>query len=641
MQNDKIRALNEREKAREKLPVFYGSFDNYKHGLREVLNNGIDEILNHFDNGQVDILLHDDLETITVKDCGRGICIQEIDENGIPYYQLIFETLFASGKYDENDANNSGVNGLGTCILNYSSEFFNVEVANQGNKYIIEYENGGYIKTLLTNLGKCNDHYTKITFKLDKSIYTKTTYTYEEIRDLIDRTSKVSPNITLSLTYNGNTEIFHHDTLLDYFDLHINNNLITPYEFPNKLYEEQDGEKTQVQLVLSCSNDEILLQECMLNGNHFIEKSSIHEGILNSIKNFANKYAKDNNLYKAKEKPINNNDVENSIAFCCLVLSNRVEFRSQTKFSTDKKLYKDVVQKYIQEMLEIYSIENKEDFIRLVNQILICKRAYEKSNALIESTKKKLTEKADNIHNRIEGLIDSKEHGENSELFITEGKSALGSVISSRNPILQAGYGIRGKILSCLKASYEKIFSNEVVMDLCKILGCGVEVKSKYNTELGCFDINKLNFGRIVLATDFDFDGESIQVLLLTMFYRLMPQLIIQEKIFIAQTPKYVIRSFNKNKEEITYAFSDEEKDKIIKTLKGKFIVSYIKGLSELDPIDMYNTALNPSTRKMVKVTVGMIEKMIEKFEMWMDDDVTLRKEFITQHLHEYINDLE
>jgi DNA gyrase subunit B len=636
MGNDKIRALSDREKARDKLPIFYGSRDNYLHGFKEVLNNAVDEVLNNFDTGIIDIILHKDLETITVKDSGRGIPIADVNENNIPYYELIFTTLFAGGKYDDTNLNATGTNGVGTCILNYSSDYFKAISCNNGKKYIIEYENGGYIKTPLTYIEDTTEHGTQITFKLDNSIYTKTKYNYQEIRDIIDKTAKVSNKITLTLTYETK-EAFHYMNLHQYFNYHTKNNIIEPLIGQNKIYEEIDGEKTQIELVLSCSNEENLLQECMLNGNNLIEKSSIFEGVINGIRLFVHKYIKDNNLYIKKEKSISNDDIENCVNFCCNVLSNRVEFQSQTKFSTAKKLYKTVVQQYIQELLEIYSIEQKDDFVRLVNQILICKRAYEKAEKSKNDIKKKLSEKVDSINGRVDGLVDCKYHNEESELFITEGKSALGGILLSRNGDTQAGYAIRGKILSCLKASLEKIFGNAVVTDLIKIIGCGVEVKSKHNKDLNTYNIDNIRYQRIIICTDQDFDGLAIQALLLTMIYRLMKDLIVKGRVYIAQTPKFVIT----NNETKYYAFTDDEKDTIIKKLQGKTHVNYLKGIGELNSIDMYNTALNPDTRQMIKVTIEDVEKMIKNFDVWMSDDVTDRKKYITEHLHEYINDEE
>jgi DNA gyrase subunit B len=631
MENDKVRALTDRQQARDKLPVFYGSRDNFPHGLREVINNAVDEILNNFENGVVNIHLHQDLKTITVTDTGRGLPIADIDDDGTPYHELLLTTLFAGAKYDDNDKTQAGTNGSGLCCLNYTSTLFQVTSYNQGKEYYIEYKDGGIINVPLNCLGTTDKHGTMITFKLDESVYTNIDFTYELIKFIADRTSKVSPNVTLTLTHGENKDVFHYDDLCDYFIKHTDNNFIEPLVFPNKEYLDKDGEKTQVEVVFSCSGDEDLLQEAMLNGNPLTLQSTIHEGFFNGMRNFINKYLKD-----TKEKPIKSEDIANAVNFCCNVMSNRVEFEGQTKFSTEKKLYRSIVSQYVQEMLETYSIERKEDFLRLVNQVLICQKAYEKTKKSIAETKKKLSEKVDNLDGRIDGLTDCKFHNEDSEFYICEGKSAQGSVASACNPKIQASYGIRGKILNCLKANYEKIFDNTVIITLIRILGCGVEVKSKHNKELDSFNIKNLRYGKVVISTDQDFDGLNIQVLLLTMIYRLMPQLLIQGKVYIAQTPKYVI----KTKKDKFYAFDETHKDEIVKSLGSeKHVLDYVKGLGELDAKDMAYTALNPDTRNMIKVTIESVENMIKQFDVWCDEDVSKRKSFIQEHLHEYDKD--
>lgn len=633
---DKSKKLNHREQAREKMPIFYGSRDNHIHGFRETVNNSVDEILNNFNFGTIDVTLHDDLETITIKDSGRGIPVQII-EDGVPFYEIIFETMFAGCKMEDTDSANSGLNGIGLTVLNYTSEIFNVEVCSLGHVYRIHYENGGMIKMPLTKVEKKDDHYTQITFKLDKDMYAKTEYSYEALKNIMDITAKVSPNLTLSLTYDNQTEEFHYDSLEDYFEKFSKENVIKKIVGYDKQYKNDGGEETDVKIVFAGSTSEELLQECMLNGNNFILSSTISEGIVTGAKSFAHKYARENKLYVLKEKNINNKDIEDTFNFVCNIFSNRPEFEGQTKFSTKKELYKKIVSEYIQEILEVFSKEREDDCNRLVEQILISKRASEKSDKLVRATKKKLTESVDSMHSRVEGLSDCKYHTEDSEFFIAEGKSAMGSLMPARNPRIQAGYGIRGKILSCLKANYETIFANKIVIDLIKILGCGVEVNSKHNKELSNFDISKLRYGKIVLATDSDFDGLSIQVLLLTMFYRLMPQLIYEGKIYIAQPPKYIIRNNGKKH----YATNDEERDELLKKLEGKTVVGYQKGLGEMNQEDLHCTTLNPDTRQMIKVTIGSVEKMIEEFEEWMGEDVTIRKKYIEEHLHEYINDEE
>jgi DNA gyrase subunit B len=636
MHNDKIRALDDREKAREKLPIFYGSRDNYLHGFKEVLNNAVDEVLNNFDSGIVDVILHKDLETITIKDSGRGMPIADKNENGIPYYELIFTTLFAGGKYEETNANNTGTNGVGTCILNFTSEVFNIEVCNNGKKYIIEYENGGYIKTPLTYMEDTDEHGTQITFKLDKSIYTKTKYSYQEIRDIIDKTAKVSNEITLTLTYETK-EIFHYDSLEEYFNMHTSNNLIESLIGQNKLYKEADDEKTQVELVLSCSNEENLLQECMLNGNNLIEKSSIFDGVLDGLRTFINKYLKENGLYIKKEKPISKDDIENSVNFCCNVLSNRVEFQSQTKFSTAKKLYKTIIQQYVQELLEIYSIEKRDDFIKLANQILICKRAYEKAEIGRKEAKKKLAQEM-NVISRPEKFVPCRSKDKTKrELILIEGDSSLNSVKLSRDSEFQCIYPLKGKPINALKKNIDKLLKNQEITDIFQILNCGMIYNEKPIKGIKKFNIDDLDINHIVVFTDEDDDGMHIRSLIIGIFAMLAPMIIEKGHLYILDSPLYRLDT----KDKTYLAYDDKEKNNIVKELKNTnipFTESRFKGLGGLSVDLLSETAMNIENRKLTQITMNDIAKAKQYLEMFLDDDSTDRKIYIEKNGEQYFD---
>lgn len=622
MKNDKIVALDDRQKAREKLPVFYGSRDNFTHGFREVLNNGIDEVLNNFKIGTIEVELFDDLETISIKDSGRGIPIQEVDDNGKPYYDLIFTTLFAGGKYEASDNSNSGVNGVGLSTLVFSSEMFNSEIANGGFIYKIEYKDGGYIKTPLTKLGKTNEHYTKLTFKLDKEVYTSTTYSYEYIKDIVDKTAKVSPNITISLKYKDSIEEFNYSSLLDYFNTHTNDNFTDPYLGDNKLYEELDGEKTQIQVVFASTNsDENKLQECMLNGNNLIEKSSIYEGIINGFKLVTHKYAKENGLYLKNEKNIVSDDIDSSINFCCNVLSNRIEFANQTKFSTLKKLYKEISQKYIQELLEIYSVENKDEFLKLISNVLISKRIREKSEVNRSKLKKEFEEKVTNASNRPEKFIPCRSKiAEEIELILIEGESAKNCIETSRNKYNMCIYPLKGKPLNVLKAkSIDAILDNQEIKDILKILGCGVNYKGKNIKGVPHFNIENMNVGKILITTDMDVDGCHIQSLLLGLFYALAPELIKQGKIYLLHTPLYVITT----KTEELYAYTEEERNSIIKNLTVKFKEVRYKGLGGISPQTMSKTAMDINNRRLEQVIWGDLEGGKNMINLCLTDEMS------------------
>lgn len=650
MSFDRIRALNDREKSRDKLPIFYGSRDNFMHGFREVaINNTIDEIVNNFESGDIYITLHDDDKTITVEDTGRGMPIAG-ESDGVPNWELFFTTLFASGKYDSENMENSGTNGVGGTILNYSSTIYNVTSYHDGKEYIIEFENGGYIKTPLTYIGKTDKHGTKITFKLDKECYTKTKYDHRDLISIINKVSSVSPKTIIHFTYKGETTSYHYDTMLDYFESNIGKEgvfelpLLTYSTKMELKYPVEDGdiipeehlkdEITKIQVVMSAVTDGESVQDAFLNRNHLIEGGVINSGIVNGVRLSVNKFLKENAMYNKNEKAISNDDVGGAIHFLANVLSSNVEYQSQTKFSTQKKLYGKLVQEYIQDQLEIVKVERREEFKKLAEKILINKRANEKADSIRKDIKKKLSEKVDNIHNRIGDLIDCIIHGLESELYIAEGKSALGSIVLARNPKFQAAIPIRGKILNCLKADLSEIFKSQIIMDLIKAIGCGIET-DKLNKELGVYSKERLRYGKIILAADADPDGGNIICLLLTMIKRLIPSLIKEGRVFIAKTPLYEVRLKD---DTSIYWYSEAEKETEIGKYNNIKTINRAKGLGELEATTMSECAMNPETRRLVQVTIDDVEKMEKAFEMWMDKDTSQRKEYLENNLYKYVD---
>ena len=639
---DNIRALSDKEKAREKLPIFYGSFDNFYHGFKEILNNSVDEILNNFDKGEIIVELHDDNRTITVSDTGRGMPIDTYEQA-----KLLFETLFASGKYDVTENTNSGVNGVGGTILQYSSSYFECKSNFQGKTYQIIYENGGDITKELTCLGETDNHGTEITFKLDDTCYTQTVYDENEIEDIIRKVSLVSENITFKYIYKDTEKIFN-NTIESYFDNYssdIMGNALYGYSksFSRDIEVERQGAKNivketaEIQVILGTCVGENLLQETMLNGNYLKDNGTIYDGIIDGIKLFANRYCKAKNFIKSKEKNISNQDVESAISFVCRLFSNIVEFESQVKFATKKEYYKEVAKEYIQEQLTIYKEENKKDFDRLIQQILICKRANETNEKSKQVLKKKLTEKVDGINGKVDGFVDC-ELEKGGELFLTEGNSALGSIVLARDSVFQAAYPLRGKMINALKNKLDKVIKNEEVIDILRLLGCGVEVKSKYTKDLPKFDINNLRWNKIICTADADSDGRQINVLILTTLYKLVPTLIKEGYVYIALPPLFEIKVSDTEK---YYALTITERDKIIEEKIGnrRYEVHRLKGLGETSKEVMAQTVCNPTARVIQQVTVEDIKEMEKSFEKWMDTKVDERKEYIENNLHRYLID--
>lgn len=629
---DKIRALNDREKAREKLPIFYGSRDNFMHGFREVaINNTIDEITNNFNDGVIDILLHDDLETITVRDTGRGMPIGEISD-GIPNWELFFTILFASGKYDSENMENSGVNGVGGTILQFSSVRYDVRSWYDGKEYIIEFENGGDIKTPLTYIGKTDKHGTEITFKLDKECYTKIKYNPLDLMDIINKASASSPKTIIDFTYNDKTLSYHYDTLEDYYKQNIQED--NYFKCNQKIFNDE-GETTKIELLFSTSIEPV--QESYLNRNYLSEGGIINKGLLDGVKTVIHKYAKENALYSKNEKIISIEDVSNTINFVVSVLSSNVEFQSQTKFSSQKKLYEKLTKKYIQEYLEIIRIERKDDFIKLVEQILLTKRANEKAESSRKDIRKQLEEGISNNKVRPDKFVPCRSKDANEvELIVIEGDSALNSIKSSRNAKTMCIYPLKGKIINSIKNKLDKVLSNSEVKDLFKILGCGMTYKGKQIKGVPNFNINNLNVKNVLICRDMDTDGQHIETLLLTLFYTFAPELIKQRRIYILYTPLYII---NHKKEEI-FAYSEEERNEIVKSFKeDKFTETRYKGIGGLKPQVLNKTAMDIEKRKMKCVTWEEVEKGMEMVEICMSDKtLPQRKALIESEGYKYFD---
>ena len=625
MKNDIIKTLTTREQCRDKISVWYGSADNYQHGFREVMANACDEINNNFDKGIIEVELFDDLQTISVKDTGRGIPI-EGKTDGKPNRVLLFETLFSGTNYDnsKNGRITTGVNGVGTCTLNHTSTLFKVESYRGKKLHELIYENGGEFKSFKSyDNPLINEEYTtgtKITFKLDDEVYTKTEYVYDEIIDICDKIAAVNPNIEFIIKHKDDIRNISYKSLQDYFINTMGNE--RSFESIVKTFDKPEKNIYEIVLTGSLENNK---QYTFLNGTYLPEQGSIYDGIINGIRLYSNNYFKSNNMYKSKEKNLTNKDVQGAVSFICKVESVNVSFSNQTKFSTAKKLYEELGKEYIQEMLEIWKNEEPMEFKRLMDIILVSKRSNEKVQDYMSKTKKKLQETI-TVENRVDGYVDCKEYGEDSMLFVCEGRSALGSIVLARDAKNQAVFPLRGKILNILKSPYDKIFKNKEIEGLVKVLGCGVESKT---TKI---DFDKLRFGKLVIATDADCDGFHIQCLVLTMIYRLMPTLLERGHVYILDTPLFEIRDLKEDK--MYYAYYDKEKDEIISKL-SKYQVSRNKGLGELEPTTM-SMCIKEGSNTIRQVQWEEIEEVNKWFETLMGEDLQTRKEYIKDNLHKY-----
>lgn len=636
MSRDKIRKLSDREQAREKISVFFGSADNYVHGLKEVMANATDEIINNFDSGTIYVKLMDDNKTISVRDTGRGIPIDG-ETDGEKDYDLLFRTLFAGTKYGDDgitDGAMTGTNGVGVSTLNFTSLLMDVTSVYGGKKHHIQFKDGGEISKELSVEETNETHGTTITFKLDPEVYTETTYTNEQVKEIIQRYAVSSSKITIEYTYGDEQAKYHYDSVGEYFKDTINSTVTSPIREGSEITFTEGREVTTLELSLATTT--VPVQESYLNLTHLPEGGAINDGIINGFKLHMSKYCRDNNMFPRGHKSFSDADIEESLSFVAVMMSNRVEFSNQTKMSTKKKTYREVAKKYVIQMLIVMEIEDKKGFDEMVKHLLLVQKDNTSNQKQKEKLKKKLSEKVDNMANKIEKFVDCRIHGEEAELYLAEGDSAHGSVVLARDGKFQASLPMGGKFLNVAKASsLDAIVNNEIVMNVIKVLGCGVDLGKKHK-DLPKFDINRLRYGKIICASDEDPDGAQIQCLIITLFHKLMPEIITSGKLYIAQTPLYEIKMKD---DSVMYAYTDDERNSILNKHRQNIVtIARSKGLGELSAEVMAETAMNPATRHLVQIKVEDANKAEQSIQDWMGNEVANRKEFISENLNQYVD---
>lgn len=632
MKKDIIYALTDREQARDKISIFYGSNDNFMHGLKEVIANSIDEINSNFDEGVIDIKLSQDKMILDIEDTGRGMPVGEKNEEGKPYYELLFETLFAGGKYNTDEAL-VGQNGVGDTVLNYTSAFFNVFSLYDGYLHTVTYSGGGlnreYSKKKFE--GDKSKHGTRISFKLDDEIYTNIIFDEKEVEHVAQLFAVTSPKVTINFTFNDETKTFHYDNIEEYFEDKVQGNSTSViFKIDPQEYNEENEKNIYDAVITTMPN---VHQETFLNGTAFIEEGTLDSGIINGIRLSLN------NILKSKKgfKPFQNSDIQDSVSYIVNLKSSKAEFANQTKFTTHKKLYERQLKKYIDIVINAFMNENRRGFDKFVKHIEEVQKANGVNQQKKAKLKKILSENIEQIGNRVKKLHDCDVHGPESELFISEGNSASSSLMDSRDANYQAVYSLRGKVLNVEKASINDIFSNEEIVDILKIIGAGVSFgKSK---EYGEFNLDKARFGKIMIATDADSDGLQISALVITFLNKLMKPFVDAGRVYIVKTPLYIIHL--NGSDEVIYYHTEREKEENFKNLKNVRSISRLKGLGEVDAETMNATAMNSETRNIIQVTKHEVEEAEEQIQNWMGKDVAPRKLNIDENLYKYIDELD
>lgn len=649
--NESISSLKGAERVRKRPAVIFGSdgIEGCRHSVFEILSNSIDEAREGYGK-EISVTLYSD-GSIEVEDHGRGIPVDYNQNEGRYNWELVFCEMYASGKYDnisgENYEFSLGLNGLGLCSTQYASEYMNVDIRRDGYRYTLKFEKGENVGGLKKEPYSKKDTGTKIHWKPDIEVFTDINVTPDYFIDVIKRQAIVNAGVKFIFRHQvgrsfETTEFINENGILDYVNELVGDNAIAPVqswqtECKTRDREDKDEYKCKINVAMAFSN-KVSLCEYYHNSSFLEHGGAPDKAVRNAFVYQIDSFLKQNGKYNKNEGKINFSDVEDSLVIVISSFSNVTSYENQTKKAITNKGIQEAMTAFLRRQLEIYFIENPLDADKICTQILINKRSRESAEKTRLNIKKNLTSNMD-ITSKVAKFVDcrSKDVAER-ELFIVEGDSALGACKQARNPDFQAIIPIRGKILNCLKADYDKIFKSEIITDLIKVLGCGVQIKAKANKELSSFDIDLLRWSKVIICTDADVDGFQIRTLLLTMIYRLTPKLIDAGKVFIAESPLYEINTKN----QVYFAYTENEKDEFITQIgKEKFTVQRSKGLGENEPDMMSLTTMNPKTRRLIKVLPDDAKKTSEMFDILLGDNLQGRKEYIVNHGSEYIDDLD
>lgn len=649
--NESITSLKGADRVRKRPAVIFGSdgIEGCQHSVFEILSNSIDEAREGY--GKEIIVTKYEDNSIEIEDFGRGIPV-DYNKNEERYnWELVFCELYAGGKYNNSEAESYefslGLNGLGLCSTQYSSEYMDVDIRRDGTRFTLHFEKGENVGGLKREQYTGRKTGTKIRWKPDLEVFTDINISDEYFIDTIKRQAVVNAgiNFIFRTEKNGRLETMefkYENGIADHVKELVGEDAISQIQLwqTERMVSDRDDKpeyKTKINIALAFSN-KVSTSEYYHNSSWLEYGGAPERAVKNAFVYSIDSYLKQNGKYNKNENKINFDDVKDCLVIVISSFSSVTSYENQTKKAITNKGIQDAMTEYMRHQLEVYFIENKLDAERISAQVLINKRSRESAEKTRLNIKKTLAGNMD-MTGRVAKFVDCRSKNKSErELFIVEGDSALGACKQARNPDFQAIIPIRGKILNCLKADYDKIFKSEIITDLLKVLGCGVEVKSKANKELATFDMELLRWNKIIFCTDADVDGFHIRTLLLTMIYRLAPTLIKEGKVFIAESPLYEINT----KDKVYFAYTEAEKEQFIKEIGSKkFTIQRSKGLGENEPDMMSLTTMNPSTRRLIKVMPDDAAKTAEMFDVLLGDNLAVRRDYIIENGYKYIDDVD
>ncbi len=649
--NDSIVALKEEQRVRQKPAVIFGSdgVDGCEHAVFEIVSNSVDEAREGYGD-KITVTRFAD-KSVEVQDFGRGLPVDYNNTEKRYNWELVFCELYASGKYDNSSGGSYefslGTNGLGLCATQYASEYMEAEIHTGGFKYTLNFKKGKPDGEMVKEPYSKRDTGTRIKWRPDLEVFTDIDIPLEYFQDMLRHQSVVNAGVRFILkdqvgkgfeTY----EYYYERGIEDYIAERVGNDALTGIQSWKNESECRDREdlgtyRLVTNVVVTFSN-KVQFKEFYHNSSYLANGGSPEKATRAAFLSQIDSYLKQNNKYQKSDSKISFQDIEDCLAIVISSFSTQTSYENQTKKAINNKGIQDSMTAFLKHQLEIYFIENPLEAEKIGNQVLINMRSRVKAEKTRQGIKESLIQNVSNLTNRIQKFVDCRSKDTSvRELFIVEGDSALGACKQSRNSEFQAIMPVRGKILNCLKCEYDRIFKSDIITDLIKVIGCGVEVKSKPKSgkDLVSFNLDMLRWNKIIICTDADVDGFHIRTMILAMIYRLMPTLINEGKVFIAESPLYEITCGD----ETWFAYTEKEKADVVSQLGGKkFSIQRSKGLGENDPEMMSLTTMNPSTRRLIKIEPSMAEEMAQKFDLLLGDDLAGRKDYIAQNGHLYLD---
>ena len=647
--NESIASLKGADRVRKRPAVIFGSdgIEGCEHAVFEILSNSIDEAREGYGN-KIIITRYSD-HSVSVEDFGRGMPV-DYNRNEERYnWELLFCEMYAGGKYNTLDGDNYefslGLNGLGLCATQYSSEYMDAQIYRDGFKYELHFEKGENVGGLTKEETNKRQTGTKITWRPDLEVFTDIAISLEYYQNVIKKQAVVNAGVEFILrdqNEKGGFDTYtycYENGIVDYANELADSQAMTSVqnwqtERKGKDREDKPEYKVKLNVALCFSNKKNAI-EYYHNSSYLEYGGAPEKAVKSAFVSQIDALLKQQGKYLKNESKINFQDVEDCLILVSSSFSTQTSYENQTKKAITNKFIAEAMTDFLKHQLEVYFIENPLEADKIGNQVLVNKRSREKAEKARVDLKKALSTSMD-VTNRIQKFVDCRTRDTSRrEIYIVEGDSALGACKLARDAEFQAIMPVRGKILNCLKAEVDKIFKSEIITDLLKVLGCGVDVKSKSNKDISAFDINALRWNKVIICTDADVDGFQIRTLILAMLYRLTPALIEQGYVYIAESPLYEIQT----KDMTYFAYSDREKANIVEKIGNqKYTIQRSKGLGENEPDMMSLTTMNPDTRRLIKVTPDEAQKTAEVFELLLGDNLAGRKEFIAENGAMYLD---